>query len=106
MEDPTSAAHNYKKCKKTEQRLDAFSRQKGILVMAGHTHRSILPAPGESLYLNDGCCVHPRCITAIELENEAITLVKWCVTVRRDSSLAVSREVLEGPIPWNRYWDE
>lgn len=104
--DPTSAARNYKKRKKTERRLDEFSKEKQILLIAGHTHRPVLPRPGESFYLNDGSCVHPRCITAMELENGAVTLVKWCVTVRRDDSLKVSREVLEGPIPWERYWPE
>lgn len=103
--DPTSAARNYKKRKKTEQRLDAFSEKKRMLLIAGHTHRPILPKPGESFYLNDGSCVHPKCITAIELENGAITLVKWCMTVRYDNLLAVSREVLEGPIPWELYWE-
>lgn len=104
--DPTSAARNYKKRKKTEERLDAFSREKDILLIAGHTHRPMLPQPGESLYLNDGSCVHPGNITAMELENGAITLVKWYITVRRDNILFVNREVMEGPIPWDAYWKE
>lgn len=104
--DPTSAAYNYKKCKKTERRLDAFSEKKQVLLIAGHTHRSVLPKPGEGFYLNDGSCVHPKGITAMELENGAITLVKWRMTVRRDNVLAVTREVLEGPIPWEAYWRE
>lgn len=102
--DPTSAARNYRKRKKTELRLDEFSREKQILVIAGHTHRPVLPRPGESLYLNDGSCVHPRCITAMELENGALTLVKWAVAVRQDGVLSVNRQILEGPIPWDRYW--
>ncbi len=102
--DPTSAARNYKKREKTEKRLDAFSKEKKILLMAGHTHRPVLPKPGESFYLNDGSCVHPRCITAMELENGAFTLVKWCMTARHDRILAVSREVLEGPILLESYW--
>lgn len=102
--DPTSAARNYKKRKKTELRLDEFSKEKRIMIIAGHTHRPVLPKPGESFYLNDGSCVHPRCITAMELSGGAVTLVKWCVTVRHDDTLMVSREVLEGPVPWERYW--
>lgn len=103
--DPTSAARNYKKRKKTEERLDAFSREKQILLIAGHTHRPVLPKPGESFYLNDGSCVHPKCITAMELENGGVTLVKWCISVRRDRTLTVNREVLEGPVPWKSYWE-
>ncbi len=103
--DPTSAARNYKKRKKTELRLDGFAKKKRILLMAGHTHRSVLPKPGESFYLNDGSCVHPRCITAMEIADGAITLVKWSVMVCHGRNLSVEREVLEGPVPWNDYWD-
>ena len=102
--DPTSAARNYKKRKKTERRLDRFAAEKQILVVAGHTHRPVLPKPGESFYLNDGSCVHPRCITALELENGNFTLVKWCVQVCHGRNLSVERSVLEGPIPWEAYW--
>ncbi len=104
VSDPTSAAKNYKKRKKAEKRMENFSKEKKILLLAGHTHRSILPKPGESFYLNDGSCVHPRSITAMEIENGALTLVKWSVEVGCNRSLTVEREVLEGPISWNQYW--
>ncbi len=45
--------------------------------------------------MNTGSCVHPRCITCMEIENDTITLVKWTIDVRKDRSLYVSREVLE-----------
>ena len=104
VSDPTSAARNYTRRKKAEKRLEVFSRCKQILVMAGHTHRPTLPEPGESFYLNDGSCVHPSCITAMEIENGALTLVKWSVAVRPNQNLAVVREVLEGPYAWEKYW--
>lgn len=103
--DPTSAARNYKKRDKTEQRLDAFSRKKQIMIIAGHTHRPVLPKPGEGYYFNDGSCVHPQGITAIELENGMVTLVKWSMTARYDRTLAVSREIIGGPVSWERYWE-
>lgn len=103
--DPTSAARNYKKRRKTELKLDAFAREKEILLVAGHTHRPVLPPPGKSLYLNDGSCVHPRSITALELENGSLTLVKWTVVVTQGRNLSVGREVLEGPIPLWKYWE-
>lgn len=102
--DPTSAARNYKKRKKTEMRLGRFAEKKQILVIAGHTHRSVLPQPGESFYLNDGSCVHPSGITAMELENGRLTLVKWSVTVKHSRNLSVEREVLAGPVAWEDYW--
>jgi len=102
--DPTSTAQNYVKRKKIEKRLDYWAEKNQIMVIAGHTHRPVLPKPGKSLYLNDGSCVHPRCITAMEIENEAVTLVKWLVMVRHNRVLSVEREVLEGPIPLAQYW--
>lgn len=102
--DPTSAARNYKKRKKTELYLDGFAGRKRILLVAGHTHRPVLPKPGSSFYLNDGSCVHPRGITAMEFENGAVTLVKWSVMVRHGRNLSVEREILEGPVFWNDYW--
>ncbi len=74
------------------------------MLIAGHTHRPVFPKPGEPLYFNDGSCVHPRCITAIEIENAAISLVKWTIKVRKDRSLYVERLVLEGPSPLNTYF--
>lgn len=105
VSDPTSAARNYKRRRRAEKRLTDFAREKQILVMSGHTHRPALPAPGEGLYLNDGSCVHPSCITAMEIQNGALTLVKWSVTVLPDRRLAVVREVLEGPHAWEGYWN-
>lgn len=102
--DPTSAARNYKERKKTERHLDKWAKEQNVMVIAGHTHRPILPQPGESLYLNDGSCVHPRCITAMELEYGYVTLVKWSVMVRYGRQLSVEREILEGPVKLSRYW--
>lgn len=95
--DPTSTAKNYKKKKKTERKLETWANKHGVMLIAGHTHRPVLPKPGKSLYLNDGSCVHPRCITALEIENGMITLVKWCTMTNQSRGLYVGREVLEGP---------
>lgn len=102
--DPTSAAENYNRRKNTEKRLEEWAEKRGVMVIAGHTHRPVLPAPGESLYLNDGSCVHPRCITALELENGRITLVKWSVKIVCAKNLSVEREILAGPYSLQQYW--
>lgn len=102
--DPTSAARNYHKRKKTEFRLSNWAKKEQVMLIAGHTHRSVLPRPGEGLYLNDGSCVHPRCITAMEIENGRITLVKWSIMVCHGRQLSVEREVLEGPHWIKEYW--
>lgn len=96
--DPTSAAKNYTRKKRTEKRLAAWAEENKTLLIAGHTHRPTLPKPGEGYYINDGSCVHPRCITALEIERGAITLVKWAISTRADRTLYVGREALEGPV--------
>lgn len=104
IQDPTSAAKNYKRQKKIEKKLAAWADKNKVMLIAGHTHRSMLPMPKESLYCNDGSCVHPRCITALEIERGHITLVKWCVLTNTTGCLYVGREVLEGPFRIKEYF--
>lgn len=98
FKDPTSASKNYKKKNSIEKRLIQWSKQHNQMIICGHTHRPVFPRLGEPLYFNDGSSVHPRCITAIEICNGLISLVKWAVTTKPDRTLYVAREVLEGPI--------
>lgn len=102
--DPTSAARNYKRRRRTEQHLESWADDRQVMVIAGHTHRPMLPAPGKGLYLNDGSCVHPRSVTAIELEGGMLTLVKWSVRAVHGRYLSVEREILEGPHPLREYF--
>lgn len=95
--DPTSAAKNYKVKEITEKRLSEWAKKEAHILIAGHTHRPLLNSNDLS-YINSGSCVHPRCITCLEIEKGCITLVKWTVSVREDQTLFVSREELEGPI--------
>lgn len=94
---PTGAGRSYMNKDKIERDLSAFADARRQILIAGHTHRAFYPAPGESLYFNDGSCIHPKCITGLEIENNQITLVKWAVGIRKDQSLYVKRQVLEGP---------
>ena len=98
VKDPTSASKNYKKKNLIEKQLIQWSKQYNQMIICGHTHRPVFPALGEALYFNDGSSVHPRCITAIEIYEGAISLVKWVMTTKPDRTLYVARELLEGPI--------
>ncbi len=91
--DPTSAAKNYKRKDRVEKRLTDYAEETGYPLITGHTHRPRLDA-SSPLYMNTGSCVHPRCITCMEIEAESITLVKWTYDTRQDRTLYVSREVL------------
>jgi predicted phosphodiesterase len=105
VNNPTSAAKNNKKRKQVERNLISWSYIHNQMIIAGHTHRAVMPRVGEELYFNDGSCVHPRCITAIEIKNGEISLVKWCYKVREDASLYIGKDVLEGPIKLNEYFN-
>lgn len=102
--DPTSAAKNYRKKEKTEERLAEWANEHETILVAGHTHRPVFPKPGKGYYFNDGSCVHPRCITALEIERGGISLVKWSSKVREDNVVYIGREVLEGPVCLKDYF--
>lgn len=106
IRDPTSAAKNSERKSKVERRLASWSDKNNQMIITGHTHRPVFPKPGEILYFNDGSCVHPRCITGIEITNGSLSLVKWAVMTRHDRSLFVGRELLEGPVRIDDYIDK
>ncbi|WP_312642167.1 metallophosphoesterase [Hydrogenoanaerobacterium sp.] len=97
VKDPTSAAKNYKRKKQVEKKLTKWSVKEEQMLIAGHTHRPVLPDLGEPLYFNDGSCVHPRCITGIEIVRGEILLVKWSYKTKSDGTVYVGRQVLAGP---------
>lgn len=97
MNNPTSPAKNYRKKAAVERKLTEWVRRERQMLIAGHTHRPVFPEAGEISYFNDGSCVHPRCITAIEIAGGNITLVKWSVKVKKDGTLFIARDILAGP---------
>ena len=100
--DPTSAAKNYRIKNNCELRLNSWAEKKRRILITGHTHRPVLPAE-PSRYYYTGSCVHPRCITCIEIQNRALTLCKWTLDTRFDRTLYVAREVLAGPLYLSDY---
>lgn len=99
--DPTSAAKNYRCRTKNERRLSRWAIENDCYLITGHTHRPVLGGQ-ETRYFNTGSCVHPYCITCMEIESGRLSLIKWNVGVKPDSSLYVSREVLAGPLALDR----
>ena len=88
--------------RKIEERLTRWAKNENRILITGHTHRPMLGTK-DSPYFNTGSCVHPRCITCIEIEHRCLTLVKWCLDIHEDMSLYVSREELAGPICVDEY---
>lgn len=93
ISDPTSAARNYTKKKKIEKRLTEWALREQKTLITGHTHRPMMNGQ-DSPFFNTGSCVHPRCITCIEIQNSYVTLVKWTLRTREDQTLYVAREIL------------
>ena len=67
------------------------------MLICGTYTPPLFPGEDEPPYYNDGSCVHPRCITCIEIQNGEIMLVKWAYFVRKDGTVYVGRELLEPP---------
>ena len=96
--DPTSPAKNYKELIKVERRTKKWIiENNNLITIVGHTHRPRFPEPGDIAFFNDGSCVHPRSITGIEIENGAISLIKWAISTKNDGTLQIIRDLLEGP---------
>jgi UDP-2,3-diacylglucosamine pyrophosphatase LpxH len=105
INDPTSTAKNYKKKDAVEKKLTEWAKREKNILIAGHTHRPSFPDIVEAPYFNDGSCVHPRCITAIEIIQDCIILVKWSIKTKSDGSLFIGRDVLAGPRNLNYYFN-
>jgi len=119
FKDPTSAARNYDKGKKVEQRLCAWCQANSASLVAGHTHRPALhpqgavrgggavpgtdtPAPPAAggpgwRYCNTGSCVHPNTITCIEMDRGQISLIKWAACSDASQYIHVCRHIISGP---------
>ena len=96
IKDLTSSAKNYEVTKRTEKKLNKWSIKNNKILIAGHTHRAIFPKIGQSLYFNDGSCIHPNGITCIEIKNGNITLVKWEYKSNENNQIIIKRNILAG----------
>ncbi len=105
LKDPTSPAKNFRKRGSVERKIIAWVREKNQMTICGHTHRSVFPNQGEPLYFNTGSCVHPRCITGIEIVGGNIALIKWWNTPDPSGLIKITKETLEGPRKLADIWD-
>jgi len=100
LNDPTSPAKNHTKLNTVERRIKNWIKtKKDTIIITGHTHNPRFPKKGDIPYFNDGCCVHPQSITGLEVENNAISLIKWEVVADDEGVLKVQRALMAGPEP-------
>lgn len=86
VSDPTSAAKNNTKKAKLEKRYLNYAKHSDSILLCGHTHKPTLGNIA-SPYCNCGSCVHPRCITCIELCGFTMHLVKWYASAEKSEHL-------------------
>lgn len=104
IKDVTRTAKNYKKKSNVAAKLTEWVKRERKMLIAGHTHRPMFPKPGEPPYFNDGSCVHPRCITGIEISKGMISLIKWSVKSGENRGLRIEKDIIAGPKSINEYF--
>ncbi|MCL1790673.1 MAG: metallophosphoesterase [Peptococcaceae bacterium] len=104
VKDPLSASSNKRKRGVIEWELAYWAQKHKTMIVAGHTHRVAFPNPGAPLYFNDGCCVRHEVLTAIEIMNGEIALVRWGIKSNEEGFLYVSREEIHGPVALDVYF--
>jgi UDP-2,3-diacylglucosamine pyrophosphatase LpxH len=82
-----------------EQRIVAWLQRNRQVVICGHTHRARCAAYGAPPYFNCGSCSFPGCLTGLELQNGALSLVRWIVQqpAEPEGTPRVVRELLTSP---------
>lgn len=96
IKDPTSPAQNFKELIRVERHIEKWIRKNNNqMLVTGHTHRPRFPQPNELPYFNTGSCVHPRCITGLEIENNKITLIKWHLVTNENGTMQIVKTILE-----------
>ncbi len=63
--------------KSIERRIISWIEANRQTVICGHTHRPMCAGYGKPPYFNTGSCVIPGTLTGLELQDGALTLVKW-----------------------------
>jgi len=99
LQDPGSVSQNYYKRQKVEEALIEWSAANTQPLICGHTHKERFPKNAASPYFNVGSVVHPRYITCIEIEDGAISLVRWRIKPGKKGVLHIKRDEIEGPEP-------
>lgn len=97
INDVTRTAKNYKKKNNVAKRLTKWAEKENKILIAGHNHRPMYSQINKIPYFNDGSCVHPRCITGIELSEGNIQLIKWSIKSRNSGELFIGKDILAGP---------
>lgn len=103
FQNPTSPSKNVTKRHKIERNYNKWIEKHRMMLICGHTHRFKFPRRTELPYFNTGCCIYPTSMTAIEIAEGAIQLVRWHVVPNDDGLLAIERQTIHGPEPLRKF---
>jgi len=103
FQNPTSPVKNRNRRHRIESNFSKWIDDTGVGIICGHTHRMKLPGPYDTPYFNTGCCIHPRGINGIEIENGKISLIDWTIISKEDGDLMIERKVIRGPFAIEDY---
>lgn len=101
--NPASPVRNISKRHRIEKNYVKWIDKHKRMLICGHTHRFKFPRESELPYFNTGCCIYPTSMTAIELIDGNIQIARWRVMVNSDGVLQVTRAVLRGPEPVEKF---
>jgi len=104
IKDPTSPAQNFNIRKHIEKKIKEWAVKNNQVIITGHTHRPVFPKSKEAPYFNTGSCVHPRCITGIEITGGKICLIKWFTNTKKGGTLFIDREEIKSPKLLDNYF--
>lgn len=62
-----------------EQRMAGWAHRRQQMIICGHTHHPVSAQVGSIPYFNTGSCVEPGQITGLEIENGAISQIRWTI---------------------------
>jgi len=99
VQNPSSPVRNENKRHKIEKNYAKWIEKYRMMLVCGHTHRLKFPRKNDLPYFNTGCCIYPTSITAIEIEDCKITMVRWKIQANEEGLLQVERNIIHGPRP-------
>ncbi|MFO8069017.1 MAG: serine/threonine protein phosphatase [Alkalibacterium sp.] len=99
MKNPASPVKNVSRRHKIERNYSKWITKHQRPLICGHTHRFKFPKDKNIPYFNTGCGIYPSSITAIELTEGMIRLVRWKEYVNNKGFLYIKRETMRGPEP-------
>lgn len=92
LRNPFEAEQNWGRRMEVEKTLADWGEKAKTPLVAGHTHRPVFPERTGDNYFNTGSSIHTRYITALELTEGFIGLVKWEVATKEDGTLYITKE--------------